>query len=231
MQLTQVHVLKAQMVCQTGLHIGSSSSEMHIGGIDNTVVKHPLTQQPYIPGSSIKGKIRSLLEWRSGFVQAAPLGWQDYENSESAEVLNILKLFGVGGQVLSAEQADEVGPTRLSFWDCSLASDWIEAVRQVDGAFTEVKTENRIDRIKGTAEHPRQTERVPAGAKFDFRVTIKVLDGENLTDLLLAGMKLLELDGVGGSLSRGYGKVKFENVMLDDVDITSRFEKIEPFAK
>lgn len=152
MQLTKVHVLHAELVCRSGVHIGASDSEMHIGGIDNAVVKHPLTQEPYIPGSSIKGKVRSLLEWRSGFVSNGPLGWPDYVNSHSDKVLAILKLFGVGGQVLTDAQAKEIGPTRLSFWDCSLLPEWISSVRTSEGSYTEVKTENSIDRIAGTAK-------------------------------------------------------------------------------
>lgn len=231
MQLTKVHVLHAELVCRSGVHIGASDSEMHIGGIDNAVVKHPITQEPYIPGSSIKGKVRSLLEWRSGFVSNGPLGWQDYVNSHSDKVLAILKLFGVGGQVLTDAQAKEIGPTRLSFWDCSLLPEWISSVRTSEGSYTEVKTENSIDRIAGTAKNPRQTERVPADARFDFKVTVKVLDDENLLDTLLAGLKLLELDGIGGSVSRGYGKVKFEKLSLDGNDISADFDQIDPFAK
>lgn len=231
MQLTKVHVLHAELVCRSGVHIGASDSEMHIGGIDNAVVKHPITQEPYIPGSSIKGKVRSLLEWRSGFVSNVPLGWPDYVNSHSDKVLAILKLFGVGGQVLTDAQAKEIGPTRLSFWDCSLLPEWISSVRTSEGSYTEVKTENSIDRIAGTAKNPRQTERVPADARFDFKVTVKVLDDENLLDTLLAGLKLLELDGIGGSVSRGYGKVKFEKLSLDGNDISADFDQIDPFAK
>ena len=231
MQLTKVHVLHAELVCRSGVHIGASDSEMHIGRIDNSVVKHPITQEPYIPGSSIKGKVRSLLEWRSGFVSNGPLGWPDYVNNHSDKVLAILKLFGVGGQVLTDAQAKEIGPTRLSFWDCSLLPEWISSVRTSEGSYTEVKTENSIDRIAGTAKNPRQTERVPADARFDFKVTVKVLDDENLLDTLLAGLKLLELDGIGGSVSRGYGKVKFEKLSLDGNDISADFDQIDPFAK
>ena len=231
MQLTKIHILQAELVCRTGVHIGSSDSEMHIGGVDNSVIKNPITHEPYIPGSSIKGKIRSLLEWRTGFVKPSPLGWQDYVQSNSEEVLSILKLFGVGGQVLTEAQAQKIGPTRLSFWDCSLLPQWAEQAKANDAELTEVKTENRIDRIKGTAEHPRQTERVPAGARFGFKATIKVLDEENLLDLLLAGLKLLEVDGIGGSISRGYGKVKFEHLTLDGKDISEKFENTDPFAK
>jgi len=131
-------------------------------------------------------------------------------------VFNILRLFGVsGGDQLDEAQARELGPTRLSFWDCDLSADWVKRVDDANLMFTEVKSENRINRITGVAEHPRNTERVPAGAEFDFRLSLKVLDGE--TDLLptvLAGLKLIELDSLGGSGSRGYGKVRFVDLKL-----------------
>lgn len=231
MQLNKIHVLQAELVCRTGLHIGASDSEMHIGGIDNAVIKNPITKKPYIPGSSLKGKVRSLLEWRTGFVKSAPLGWNDYTDTQSDEILGILKLFGVGGQVLTEDQAQKIGPTRVSFWDCSLQPEWVKQVESRDGDLCEVKTENSIDRISGTAKNPRQTERVPAGARFSFKVTVKALNDDNLLDLLLSGLKLVELDGLGGSVSRGYGKVKFEKLTLDGEDISARFDEIDPFAK
>ena len=92
---------------------------------------------------------------------------------------------------------------------------------------TEVKMENTIDRIKGTAEHPRNTERVPATAKFDFNLTIRVHDGEDLTDTLLVGLKLLEYTGLGGSGSRGYGKIAFRDLKLDGEDFQTRLEQLK----
>ena len=68
MQLKAINQITGQILLVTGLHIGAGNEEVHIGGIDNGVIKHPHTQQPYIPGSSLKGKMRSLLEWRSGVV-------------------------------------------------------------------------------------------------------------------------------------------------------------------
>ena len=78
MQLKNLHKITATVVCETGLHVGGNDGEMHIGGIDNPVIKHPITNEPYIPGSSLKGKMRAMLEWRSGFVKEKPLDWQDY---------------------------------------------------------------------------------------------------------------------------------------------------------
>ena len=81
MKLTKILTIRANLRCLSGLHIGGGDTEMHIGGIDNAVVRNPLTGRPYIPGSSLKGKIRSLLEWRTGAVKPEPLSYRDYQHS------------------------------------------------------------------------------------------------------------------------------------------------------
>ena len=91
MQLINIHIIEATLVLQTGLHIGGGDSEIHIGGIDNEVIKHPVSGEPYIPGSSLKGKIRSLLEWKSGAVQEAPLGKKEYDNAQSEQQAAAIK--------------------------------------------------------------------------------------------------------------------------------------------
>lgn len=219
MKLTAIQPLTGTLELVSGLHIGSGNTEMHIGGTDNPVIKHPLTQQPYIPGSSLKGKLRSLLEWQLGVVgltDGKPLSFshinkfRDEKTIEQAK--NLLKLFG-GAPEGSGNHDDklvkEIGPTRLAFWDCALEKDWVDEMNHRNLLLTETKMENTIDRIRGVAEHPRNTERVLAGARFDFQLTLRVHDGEDLLPLLWRGLKLLELTGLGGSGSRGYGKVKF----------------------
>ena len=236
MQLTAINTIEATLELVTGLRIGAGDAEMHIGGVDNTVVKHPLTQAPYIPGSSLKGKMRSLLEWRSGAVKEEALGWRDYQSATPAtqpEVKRILQLFGVGGGELkdAADFAAELGPTRLSFWDCALCPAWEQQVRENNQMLTEVKSENRINRISGVAEHPRNTERVPSGARFIFRLSVKQLsgDGDGLLDTVLQGMKLIEHDSLGGSGSRGYGKVRFADIKINGQDATDRFAATQAF--
>lgn len=235
MKLEKIQTLSATLVLETGLHIGGGDSAMHIGGIDSPVIKHPHNKQPYIPGSSIKGKLRSMLEWRAGVIRETEgqvlshSVWSKLNGEAKTRGLAILQLFGLGGSdKLSNEQALEIGPTRLSFWDCNLDSEWLE---QFNGQCpTEDKTENRIDRIRGVAEHPRHIERVPAGARFQFRLTIRTLTGDQDTLLteLLCGLKLLEMDGLGGSLSRGYGKIRFEQMKLDELDVTTHFQTVKP---
>jgi CRISPR-associated RAMP protein, csm3 family len=202
---------------------------MHIGGIDNSVIKHPITQSPYIPGSSLKGKIRTLLEWRSGAVQNAPLTVKDITKNPE-EVKNILRLFGISGDTKNSEQeVAEIGVSRLAFWDCALDSDWEKAIRDDNQLLTEAKSENTIDRITSTAGNPRQTERVPAGAEFDFKLMLRQFEGDKpeLLELVLKGLKLLELDSLGGSGSRGYGKVKFTKLTVDGN--ARNLDDIKPF--
>ena len=229
MKLTNIVEIKAKLVLQTGLHIGAGDSEMHIGGIDNSVIKHPMTQSPYIPGSSLKGKIRTLLEWRSGAVQSAPLSLKDISKNPE-EVKNILRLFGISGDTKNSEQeVAEIGVSRLAFWDCALNEAWENEIRDDNQLLTEAKSENTIDRLTSTAGNPRQTERVPAGAEFDFKLTLRQFEGDKpeLLDLVLKGLKLLELDSLGGSGSRGYGKVKFTDLTVDGK--AYNLDDIKPF--
>jgi CRISPR-associated protein Csm3 len=234
MQLVKIQTLEATLELLSGLRIGASEGEIRIGGVDNQVIRNPISNQPYIPGSSLKGKVRSLLEWRSGAVRSEPLGIRDM-TERHPDVRPILQLFGVGGgDQLSDAQALDLGPSRLAFWDASLQQEWVNQINDDNLLLTEVKTENRIDRIKGVAEHPRQTERVPAGARFDFRLSVKVLDiddaNSSLRHTLLSGLRLLELDSLGGSGSRGYGKVKFRDMRLDGNNIQDEFDRLDPFS-
>ena len=215
MKLVNLTNIQGRIILESGLHIGAGDTVMHIGGTDNPVVTHPHTREPYIPGSSLKGKIRSLLEMRSGLMSKTggkPVGIKVLSNasdSERTEALKILRLFGMSGA--DSDESKEVGPTRGSFADSPLSRESVAAAKANNWPLTEVKSENSIDRIKGVASNPRFTERVPAGLSFDFTFSIKEMEGdEDLVDFLLQGVKLLELDALGGSGSRGYGRVRFE---------------------
>ena len=234
MQLTKICLIEGCIELVTGLHIGAGSEEMHIGGTDNPVVKNPANRRPYIPGSSLKGKMRSLLEWQAGTVgetHGKPIGFgyasgiDDKKKRARAE--NILKLFG-GAPEGDRDDAfiRRIGPTRLAFWDCPIDEGWIKQMDDRSVSYTEVKMENVIDRIGGAARHPRSNERVPAGARFDFRLTMRVHDGENLFPEVLRGLRLVELTGLGASGSRGYGKVRFLDLTRDSESIQSEYEAV-----
>ena len=165
------------------------------------------------------------------------MGKKEYDNAQNeqqaAAIKQILQLFGISGDTADENFQKEIGHTRVSFWDCPLNRDYAERLRSDNLPLTEAKSENRINRIAGTAEDRRQTERVPAGAQFDFKLTVKQFDGdeETLLDTLLQGLKLLEWDSLGGNGSRGYGKVAFTAITRNGEDISSCFAAIQPFAK
>lgn len=237
MKLIDITEITGRIILKSGLRIGAGDMEMRIGGVDNPVLKHPHTLEPYIPGSSLKGKVRSLLEMESGlmaFTGGNPVAVKDLnkngvDGAMKSKGEKILKIFGAGGS--DAEEIANLGPTRVSFADCPLHGAWKEKALAQRLAFTEVKSENAINRIKGVAEHPRFTERVPADSEFTFSVTLKTLDldaGDDLLHYLLSGLKLLEMDALGGSGSRGYGRIAFE---FDDQDLREKFAVITPFPR
>lgn len=235
MKLNNIHILEADLVLETGLHIGAGDGEIHIGGIDNSVIKHPVSKQPYIPGSSLKGKIRSLLEWRSGAVQEDPLSQREYDQNsgqKQEDIKHILQIFGISADA-EGDFQERIGHTRAAFWDCHLCPEYIKTIEDANLLFTEVKSENRINRISGGSDNLRQSERVPAGAVFKFKISLKEFegDGKTLATVLQQGLKLLEWDSLGGSGSRGYGKVKFANLKMNGEDISAQFAQIQPFEK
>ena len=188
----------------TGLHIGGSGDSVEIGGIDNPVIKlGTKDNQPYIPGSSLKGKIRSLLEQIAGVAEVGG-GRKLKFDQKSADCKKIINLFGF---------ANDNKPSKLIVRDAMLTSESIKLLEKsdLDMPYTEGKWENVIDRVKGTAD-PRQTERIPAGVSFDVEFVVNVWDDDDsadLVNLLMKGIHALENDYLGGSGSRGYGQVKF----------------------
>lgn len=233
MKLHKICTYSGSIILRSGLHIDSGDMEMHIGGTDRVVIKHPHTQEPYIPGSSLKGKTRSLLELESGFMAftgGSPLSPRYLGKAVDAEMKAngeaIIKFFGAGGA--EQEESAGFGPTRVSFADCYLNEAWKKRAKENRWSLTEVKSENSINRVNGTAQNPRFIERVPEGTVFDFTITFKVLhEGEEelFEQLLFKGLKLVEMDALGGSGSRGYGRVQF----LFDGEVADRFKSYNPF--
>lgn len=203
--------IRADINVLTGLHIGGSSDNVEIGGIDNPVIKLQYNErngQPYIPGSSLRGKIRCLLEQANG---ATKVGDDNTIN----------RLFGFSNKNIAS---------KLIVRDAFLTDESATELKNCDSLdlpYTEVKFENSIDRIKGTADNPRQTERVPAGAIFSAVFIINVWDTENgkeLLQILAKGIQLLEQDYLGGSGSRGYGQVQFMNFSIEEADNASGWQ-------
>ncbi len=236
MQLVSIKEIKGKIILKSGLHVGAGDTEMHIGGTDNPVIKHPITQDPYIPESSLKGKVRSLLEMETGLMgitEGRPLQAKDLiglAEGKKEKCLKILKIFGSSGSDSEAIAKNNIGPTRVSFADCSLNNEWRQKAASNRWSLFEIKSENSINRIQGIAQNPRFTERVVSGAEFDFSVSLKLLGGDeqDLFVYLLGGLKLLEMDAIGGSGSRGYGRIEFQ---FDDPAVHEVYQSAQPFAE
>ncbi|MDG6027833.1 MAG: type III-A CRISPR-associated RAMP protein Csm3 [Candidatus Brocadia sp.] len=232
----------------TGLHIGSNTDTIEIGGKDNPVIKHPVTKEPYIPGSSIKGKMRSLLEWKLQLIDTR----KQVGEKKNKDFGEVHKFGGIGCRtkdcpicVVFGTSADnaELGPTRLVVRDAFLCDKYRqELVKKSDWSpfdLTEDKSENSINRITARA-NPRNMERVIPGAKFLFKMSYRVFErdlsdrkgdngngDEGLFSHVLDGLRLIEKDTLGGAGSRGCGQVSFKIKVaendwrtLDDVQPT-----------
>jgi CRISPR-associated protein Csm3 len=202
-------LLSGELRCMTGLHIGASKETLEIGGIDSSVVRDPLTRQPYIPGSSLKGKMRYLMERKSNveFNRSTGRGMR-HECSDRSCV--VCRLFGSTG----AKEGDNI-PSRLLVRDLLLTDESLELLDNMETPlqYTEWKFENALDRVTAAAS-PRQLERVPAGASFRYEIIYDMREDrdaarEDLLNLITV-MRLLEDDALGGHGSRGYGKIRFE---------------------
>lgn len=196
-------VITAELELKTGMHIGKSNDFAPIGAVDSIVITDPMTGQPVIPGSSIKGKMRTLLaKLLSNGNQDGVLPSHDMDE----EVIK--DLFGSSNPVREA---------RLQFYDLFLVNAKEIESKPTDLLYTEIKFENTISRTTAVA-NPRQLERVPAGAKFGFKLVYNVEDETDLTsdfENIAKAFKLLQLDYIGGSGSRGYGKVNFSNFKVE----------------
>lgn len=186
----------------TGMHIGGSEAFAAIGAIDSPVMKDSITNLPMIPGSSLKGKMRSLLAKKYNKELVKP--------DDDAE--NITRLFGTSKK----NQDNKVAASRVLFSDMILSNEKELREKEVNG-LTEVKFENTISRTTAIA-NPRQIERVIRGAKFDLDIIYEATKEDEIVEdmaLLAEGMKLLQYDYIGGHGSRGYGKIKFTDVVAD----------------
>ncbi|MDQ6676891.1 MAG: type III-A CRISPR-associated RAMP protein Csm3 [Acidobacteriota bacterium] len=222
-------ILEGEMHCETGLHVGAGKGSLEIGGSDNPVVKDS-SGRPYVPGSSLRGRIRSLLEQATGMAVPSELVFLSKRKGQEVRIHQsdrpddeICILFGRGPGRMDRVQGDAIdgnhaSPARLSVFDAPLDLDSItQQMREnLDDELTEVKSENAIDRITSQA-NPRTIERVPAGARFQLRFVIDILCEEDapLLALLIQGMRLLEDDALGGGGSRGSGRVRFANLRLN----------------
>lgn len=207
-------IISGEIKVETGLHIGGTSDTIEIGGMDNPIIVNPVTKEPYIPGSSLKGKMRSLIEWKLQKIEdnGDPYGFHEDDKDDHP----ISRVFGT-----SSDKA-KLGPTRLIVRDAFVSDEYKTEMKKKNQNWTwidliEEKTENAINRITARA-NPRPIQRVVTGTKFSFEMVYRIFalgDGDDgkvdrgFFDLVLDGLKLVEMDALGGSGSRGSGKVSF----------------------
>ena len=211
MQRTGIHKLTFTVRCESGLHIGGSQDELKIGGSDNPVIKNPATDKPYIPGSSLKGKMRGELEKQFG-INSGP-------GPCRCDDCPVCRIFG------AHNNRKALGPSRIIVRDGNLTGSH----------HIENKSETAIDRRTGSAGGGslRTSERVAEGAEFDAQIVLQVFDidddfkytswrggeehqgGEALQAVLADGLNLVETTGLGGGTSRGSGAVSLHNLQLD----------------
>jgi len=222
-------IVEGDLVCETGLHIGAGKGSLEIGGADNPVVKDSWGR-PYVPGSSLKGRLRSLLEQASGLAVPAEMVYLSKRRGQEVRIHQsnrpddeICLLFGrspsrlerVAGEGQGGESA--ATPARLTVCDAPLQIESItpQMRENQDDELTEVKSETAIDRITSQSSS-RTLERVPAGAKFGVRMILDVLCEEDkaLAAKLAEGLRLLEDDTLGGGGSRGSGRVKVAGLKM-----------------
>lgn len=212
MSLTKIKIT-GKIQVKTGLHIGGDDSFSAIGAIDLPVVRDPLTRKPIIPGSTLKGKMRSLLARDMGSVPAK--GVNGFRN----DCDEIKRLFGS-----TAEKADDgsvevrARRSRLQFSDCFLTGENWMTKKQLTQV-CETKFENTIDRLTSVA-NPRQIERVVRGAEFALELIYDVEEPDELAEdfaNIRNGFMLLENDYLGGGGTRGNGRVQFADLHAEAV--------------
>lgn len=213
-QLKKMIHVHADLICISGVRVGASKETMEIGGIDNPILRDPFTHYPYLPGSSLKGKMRSLIEAIDG-------KGKDGNPCGCAVVgCRVCTYFGP-----HKKPQHSLKPTRFLFRDASLQESSKTALRHIyenEGLyFTEVKSENTINRTTHVANSPRTMERVPAGTRFDFHLDIRVYVGDDeqkMRDTVNQMLRVMNADALGGSGSRGSGQIRFDNITFTDIE-------------
>ena len=219
-------IIASKLKVLTGLHIGGSSTFSAIGAVDSPVIRDPLTNKPIVPGSSLKGKMRTLLVRSFKVARSFPeTNLPDFKD-DPAEVK---RLFG--------SVKPSIIRSRLQFADAFVCNE----EELADVGLTEVKWENYIQRNNAVA-NPRQIERVISGVRFavsmtyeyaDESVSVEKAKAELTEDMknIAKAMKLLQMDYLGGHGTRGSGRVSFEEIELQpffcDNEMTSMLPELK----
>ena len=183
----------------TGLHIGGGSQFAAIGAVDSVVIKDIQDDLPMIPGSSLKGKLRSLL--------SKQLSAGELPKGHNQDDDRIKRLFG---------HAESKNPktSRIYFSDIFMSEESREELENSDMDATEIKFENTITRSTGVA-NPRQIERAIKGISYNMSLIYNIENESEIEEdfkLLKMAFKLLKYDYLGANGSRGYGRVDIKDL-------------------
>jgi CRISPR-associated protein Csm3 len=238
----------------TGLHIGGTADSIDKGGIDNPVIKNPVTNEPYIPGSSLRGKMRSLLEKKTAKkiskmtddIWMETYNDKDYSTNKAQSTIDAMnsEVCRVFGNSASYESIPSILIVRDALYTDATRKSYMQNGLPV----TEAKLEIAVDRITAQAL-PRTIERVPAGAVFGFEIIYKVMKmtfatdlamknfqtftpdqksiKEDIENILWAIKQIEEHEGLGGNTSRGHGQVKFNLKELSQTTFATDYKEIE----
>lgn len=210
-QLLKKIIITGQVHADTGLMIGASGSALEIGGTDKQIIRNPKNKKPYIPGSSLKGKMRSLMEQSHGTVQGSGDPTMNPDHV-AARLFGYIKARNDDAATEAQKRKNkEQQPSRLIVRDGEMLNTH-EFEGKTELLYTEVKAENTINRITAEA-NPRFFERVPKGAIFDLNMSINIFedddDKDKLLDFVFEAMRLVQDDYLGGGGTRGNGLVRF----------------------
>ncbi len=208
-------VITGKILCETGLHIGGVSESIEIGGLENIVIRDPKTGLPFIPGSSLKGKMRSLLELSDKDASRNII--ENKGEPCKCGKCAPCKIFGTPAlDQKETMEGRQQGPTRIVVRDCFLTQESVKLLEEMDIMNgTEVKSENTLNRITSEA-NPRTIERVPRGSVFSFEIVFSVYNNDDYTNFLgvFHSLRLLEDSYLGGSGTRGSGQVRFKDINM-----------------
>jgi CRISPR-associated protein Csm3 len=210
--------IEAEIEARTGLHIGGSGADLEIGGLDKEVIRNPLTKRPYIPGSSLRGKMRSQTEKHLGLAQNNHIAQVTIHTCKTPEEYNknggcpVCHIFGIPADI------GFTSPTRLIVRDIPLTDESADQLDKANTAlrYAELKTEVAIDRVTSAAT-PRTLERIPAGAIFGpAELVYSIYERADYArfKVVIDAIQLVADDYLGGSGSRGSGKVDFKNLKV-----------------
>ncbi len=194
--LKENYIIEGEIITRTGLMIGGTKDTLKIGGVDTPIIRDPRSGDPYIPGSSLKGKMRSLVEYSTGKYDkdGNPHGFKEKCNDQSCKIC----------VVFGSLNNENVHVGRLVVRDSFLLEE--------EDFEIEIKTENVINRIQGRAQAPRTFERVPANTRFGLELIYSsygVNNDKELLSTIFEALSMLQDSYLGSSGSRGYGKIEF----------------------